>query len=78
MKIPGVTLIAAARPMPTPFHRESSGSEKSQRTRHRIARLICPYVVVPSTGSAHRAAAASSGAATWIWGRAAAIRPRDR
>ena len=65
MKMPGVTFIAAASPIPTPRQRDSSGSEKSHSTRQRMSRLICPRLLLSMTGSHQRATAASRGTAAW-------------
>ena len=74
MKIPGVTFSAAASPIPTPRQRDSSGREKSQSTRQRRSRLICPKLLLAMTGSHHSATAASSGTATPRSTRAVTLR----
>lgn len=56
-KSAGVSLIAAASPMPTPAQRCQGRRVRSHSTNTPSSRLICPYRTVVHTGSHHTAAA---------------------
>ena len=60
MNTPGVTLMAAASPMPMPAKREPGRRVKSHSTRASRYRLIWPYCSVINTGSHHNPAAATT------------------
>jgi hypothetical protein len=62
MKIAGVSLSPAARPIATPLRREVSGSATSYSTAVASRMSICPYPSVVRTGSSQIAAAPAASA----------------
>lgn len=56
-KSAGVSLIAAAMPIPAPAQRCPGRRDRSHSTSTASSRLICPYRSVVHTGSHHTAAA---------------------